>query len=346
MNRISRSATAAALGALAGLLLVACGGDTNEPAPAPATASATTAAAVTPTAAATPAEAVLNTPATPALPVTVNDKDGKPVTIKDASRIIPLNGDIAEVVWALGLGGNVVGTDTSATYPAAAAASTKIGYQRTLSAEGILALKPSLIIGNENAGPPAVIDQLRSAGVTVVLFKHPSTLDAIPQKIRDISDALGIAERGDILAKKTQGEIDAARILAATATTKPSVMFLYLRGASTQIASGKGYSAESLITSANATDAGAASGIVNTAPLTPEALVAAQPQVLLLLDAGLQSVGGVDGLLKIPGIAQTPAGKDRKVVSLDDQYLLGFGPRAGQALADLVRLLHPELTGR
>ena len=194
--------------------------------------------------------------------------------------------------------------------------------------------------------PPAVIEQLRSAGVTVVLLKHPSTLEAIPQKVRDVAGALGIAERGDILAKKTQTEIDAAKTLAKIATSKPTVMFLYLRGSATQIVSGKGYSAESLITNANGVDAGAASGITNTAPLTAEALVAAQPQVLLLLDAGLQSVGGVDGLLKIPGIAQTPAGKEKRVISLDDQYLLGFGPRSGQALADLVRLLHPELKGR
>lgn len=342
MKRIRLSATAA-LVAVAGLLLAACGGDQNEavPTPAPAAASATPA-----TPSPVPAEAVLNTPARPVLPVTITDKDGKPVTIKDASRIIPLNGDIAEVVWALGLGGNVVGTDTSATYPAAAAAATKIGYQRTLSAEGILALQPTLILGNEAAGPPAVIEQLRAAGVTVVLLKHPTTIDAVPQKIRDIAGALGVAERGDVLAKQTQGEVDAARTLAKSATSRPTVMFLYLRGSATQIASGKGYSAESLITGANAVDAGAASGITNTAPLTPEALVAAQPQVLLLLDAGLQSVGGVDGLLKIPGIAQTPAGKERKVVSLDDQYLLGFGPRVGQALADLTRALHPELKGR
>jgi iron complex transport system substrate-binding protein len=289
------------------------------------------------------------TPATvretsPALPVTVTDKDGKSVTVKDVSRIIPLNGDIAEVVWALGLGENVVGTDTSATYPDAAKALQKIGYQRTLSAEGILSLNPSVIIGNEGAGPPEVIEQIRSIGVPVVIIKSTTSLDEVGTKIRAVARALGVPNRGDLVAKTTEQEIADAKALAAKATSQPKVMFLYLRGATVQHIMGKGSGADSLIVTAKGADVGADAGIQGSKPITPEALVAAQPDVYLVLTAGLQSVGGVDGLAAIPGIAQTPAGQAKRVIDMDDQYLLGLGPRAGLALMELVKKLHPELS--
>jgi iron complex transport system substrate-binding protein len=279
----------------------------------------------------------------PLLPVTVADKDGRRVTVTDVSRIIPLNGDIAEVVWALGLGEKVIATDTSATYPEAARSLPKIGYQRQLSAEGILSLRPSVIIGNENAGPPAVIEQLRGAGVPVVILANTTTPDGALTKIRAIAGALGVVERGERLAAQTKAEIEAAQALAAKASSTPRVAFLYVRGASTQQIGGRGTAADALIAAAGGVDAGARAGVEGFKPLTPEALVAAQPDVLLLLTAGLESVGGVDGLLALPGVAQTPAGKNRRIVHFDDQYLLGMGPRVGQALMDLTKALHPEL---
>jgi iron complex transport system substrate-binding protein len=320
--------------ALAALLLtigVACGSGSDD----------NQAVSVPPTLPPTPATV---REATPVLPVTVQDKDGKSVTVKDVSRIIPLNGDIAEVVWALGLGEKVVGTDTSATYPEQAKALQKVGYQRTLSAEGILSLNPTVIIGNENAGPPEVIEQIRSIGVPVVIIKSTTSIDEIGAKIRTVAKALGVPNRGEETAKKTETEIADARALAAKATSNPKVMFLYLRGATVQQIMGKGSGADSLIVTAKATDVGAESGIQGSKPITPEALVAAQPDVFLVLTAGLSSVGGVDGLVGIPGIAQTPAGKAKRVIDMDDQYLLGLGPRAGQALMELVKKLHPELS--
>lgn len=281
--------------------------------------------------------------AAPALPVTITDKDGRQVTVSDVSRIIPLNGDITEVIWALGLGDNVVATDASATYPEAAKALPKIGYQRQLAAEGILSLRPTVVIGNENAGPPAVIEQLRAAGVPVVILTNAATPEGALTKIRSVGAALGVPDRAEQLAAKTQSEIEAAEALASKASTEPSVLFLYLRGSATQQIGGQGTAADALIAAAGGLDAGTRAGIQGFKPLTPEALVTAQPDVLLLLTAGLESVGGIDGLLALPGIAQTPAGKNKRVVHFEDQYLLGMGPRVGQAMMELTRALHPEL---
>lgn len=323
----------ALLAILALPLAVACGDDGgSEPAP-----TATTAAAV---ATATPSTAPETSPV---MPVSIQDKDGKTIQVTDVSRIIPLNGDIAEVVWALGLGEKVVGVDTSATYPPEARNLPSIGYQRTLSAEGVIALNPTVIIGNEGAGPPEVIEQIKAVGIPVVIIKSTATLEDVGAKIRTIGAALGVPNKADALAKQTEKEIDDALALAAKATSEPKVAFLYLRGATVQHIMGAGSGADALITAAGGEDVGATSGIQGSKPITPEALVAAQPEVLLVLTAGLQSVGGIDGLVAIPGMAQTPAGENRRVIDMDDQYLLGLGPRAGQALMDLVKFLHPEL---
>ena len=298
---------------------------------------------------ATPTGEVASTPtvegvaAAPSLPAVVTDLRGNQVTVTDVSRIIPLTGDVAEIVWALGLGANVVATDTSATYPEAARALPKIGYQRQLAAEGILALKPTVVIGNEAAGPPEVLDQLRTAGTPVMIVANPPSLDTPAQKIRAVAAALGVSARGEALASQVEAEIGAAVTMARQATSAPSVMFLYVRGTNTQMIGGLATVSNGMIEAAGGTDAGAKLGIEGYKPLTAESLAAAQPDVLLLLTGGLESIGGIDGLVQIPGIAQTPAGQNRTVITLDDLYLLGLGPRTGQALRDLTLALHPEL---
>jgi len=156
--------------------------------------------------------------------------------------------------------------------------------------------------------------------------------------------ALGVPNRADELARATQKQIDDAMAKAVQAKDKTRVVFLYLRGNSTQLILGEGSRGDVMIKAASAIDVGVEAGIKGTKPITPEALAAARPDVILVLSAGLQSVGGIDGLLKIPGVAQTPAGQNRRVIDLDDQYLLGLGPRTGLAVMDLVKKLHPELS--
>jgi iron complex transport system substrate-binding protein len=351
---------------LTSLLLAACGGaasPTSAPAPAASASGAATAVATSPAtarpasgtavgtatraASATASRAGSATAAVAApkaqLPVTVQDKDGRSVTITDVSRTIALTGDVAEIIWALGMSPNVIATDTSVTYPPEAQKAPKIGYMRSLAAEGILAQKPTLLIGGESAGPPEVLEQLRGAGIPVVIVASPTTLDAPGRKIRAVAAAMGVPAEGERLATKTQSEIDAARALAAKATSKPRVMFLNVRGNQVQQISGRGAPAQSVIEAAGGIDAGADAGVNGYKSITPEALVTGQPDFYLLFSLGLNSVGGVDGLLKIPGVDQTPAGQSRRVLNYEDQYLLGLGPRTGQMLNELVLALHPEL---
>lgn len=212
-----------------------------------------------------------------------------------------LNGDITEVIFALGVGNNVVAADTSATYPAKAAALPKIGYQRSLNAEGILSFSPTVVIGNVDAGPPPVIQQLRDASVPVVILPVETTRDAPADKIKAVANALGVPQRGKALAKKVETSIVKAEKLARQAKDKPRVVLLYLRGPDTQLIAGKGTGFDTMVRSARATDAAAEAGLEGFVPITAEGLVAAAPDVIVVTTTGLESIGGIDGLLQCQG---------------------------------------------
>ncbi len=177
----------------------------------------------------------------------------------------------------------------------------------------------------------------------VLIIPEYKDLDAGARKLRAVGRALGVPKRGEKLARQVETQIALAKREVARAATKPKVAFLYVRGTQVQQIGGVGSGADAMIEAAGGVDVGKSIGIQGFKQLTAESLVAAQPDVLLLLSAGLQSVGGVDGLLRLPGVAQTPAGRNRRVIAYDDLMLLGLGPRTGKALRLLIRGLHPEV---
>lgn len=150
---------------------------------------------------------------TPALPATVTSTDGVATTVTDVTRILPVNlyGSIAEIVFSLGLGGNVVGRDTSTTFPAAAHLPVVTPAGHDLSAEAVLALAPTVVVADDSIGPPETLRQLRAAGIPVVLVAAEQTLDAVPGHVRAIAAALGVGPAGDRLVTRIEGEIAAAR---------------------------------------------------------------------------------------------------------------------------------------
>lgn len=278
------------------------------------------------------------------LPVTLTDSSGSTVTVDSVDRIMPLNGDLLETVYALGLGDRVVARDLSATYPPESQSLPLVGYQRGLAPEPIAAQSPTLILGNAGAGPSGTIDQLRSLYPTVI-YRYEDDVAGPPDKIRAVARTLGVADRGEALARQVEQEIVAARDLAAQTRDEPRVALLYLRGSGVQVLFGRGLGATALIEAAGGTDVSVEMGIADSAPLDIEALLAAQPDVILATASGLESVGGVDGLLDLENgaFARTPAGKNRRILAYEDQYLLGFGPRTGQLLNQLTLDLHPDL---
>ena len=259
--------------------------------------------------------------------------------VAEGTRLITLFGDLTEIVYALGVEEYLVARDTSSVYPAATEELPNLGFAGALNAEAILALDPTLVIGTDMAGPPGVLEQLREAGVEVVMLGELNELDAAQIKIRVVGEALGIPKTAEALALDVERRLAAVTAEAAEFERPLRVLHVYVRRGGVQLVSGAGNKAEAIIKAAGGIDAAAAVGIEGWQPLTPEALVAIDPEVYLVMDLGLAVVGGIEGLLEIPGMAETQAGRARRVISMPDLYLLGFGPRLPEAIADLTAYL-------
>ncbi|WUS01663.1 ABC transporter substrate-binding protein [Streptomyces sp. NBC_01261] len=325
-----RTRLAGALLSVLALTLTGCGG---------AATSATSASAKA-TAPANPVEPLTDTP-DPRLPVTVGSADGKKVTVENARRIVPLSGSLSEIVFTLGLGDRVVARDITATFQQAAKLPL-VTRNHDVSAESVLSLRPDLVLAETTTGPSEAMGQIRAAGIPVLVVDPAKGLADVGPRIQAVADALGVPAAGKELTKRSEDRIAAVRKAIPRHEEKPRVAFLYLRGsASVYLIGGKGSGATSLLEAAGAVDAGAGSGLKKDfTAITTEALAQAAPDAILVMTKGLESVGGIDGLVKIPGVAQTPAGMNRRVVSIEDGVLLNYGPRTDQVLKSLVDQLY------
>ncbi|MFE6050786.1 hemin ABC transporter substrate-binding protein [Kitasatospora sp. NPDC056446] len=279
----------------------------------------------------------------PQLPATTASADGRQVTVTSAERIIPLNGSLAELVFSLGLGPKAVARDVSTTFRQAADLPV-ITQAHEVSAEGVLSLHPTVVLADRSTGPAEAISQIRAAGVPLIVLDDAKRLADVGPRIDTVAAALGVPDAGRQLRERTEQRTDAARAaVPATTGHRPKVAFLYLRGsASVYLLGGPASGAGSLIEAVGGEDAGTAAGLTGDfTPLTSEALVKAAPDAILVMSKGLDSVGGVDGLLKLPGVAQTPAGLDRRIVSIEDGQLLSYGPRTPQVLREISAQLYP-----
>ncbi len=279
----------------------------------------------------------------PKLPAKVASADGHTVTVEDTSRVVPLTGSLNEIVFTLGLGEQVVARDITATFEQAADLPV-VTRAHDVSAESVLSLKPTVVLADTTTGPAEAISQIRDAGIPLVVLDPPKELDDIGPRIEAVAGALGVAEAGKALVERTEQRIGKVRadVPDLPAADRPRVAFLYLRGsASVYLLGGRESGAGSLLEAAGALDAGKESGLrKDFTAITSEALAKAAPDAILVMAKGLKSVDGIDGLVKIPGVAETPAGMDRRVVSIDDGVLLNYGPRTDQVLADLVDQLY------
>lgn len=271
------------------------------------------------------------------LPAKVTSADDIEVTITDTSRIIVLNEAIAEIVISLGFADKIIGRDATTTL-AALTAIPKVSSGHDISAESVLELKPTLVIGDTRSGPPEAIQQLRGAGVPIVLAPEVWKLSDIAPRINLIANALGAGSFGLKLLDTTQSDINQALNTLDPATAKPRVAFIYVRGtASVFLLGGKESGADEMIRAAGGIDVGTDLDLAAFTPLTSESIVNANPEIIIVTTRGLTSVGGIDGLLDLPGIAQTPAAKTRAVVSIDDDLLFSFGPRTGELIIRLAQ---------
>ncbi|WP_169567499.1 heme/hemin ABC transporter substrate-binding protein [Sneathiella limimaris] len=255
---------------------------------------------------------------------------------EDLNRIISIGGSLTETVYALGQEAKLVGSDTTSYFPPAAEDLPKVGYMRTLSTEGVLSLKPGAVILTEEAGPPPVLAQLQAANVKLVKLKAAKSLDDVMGNNVELASLLGVPAKGAELNAQMTAALRNLEELKSKQKAAPRVMFLMNHGGAPMVA-GKGTSADSIIELAGAENV--VQDYERYKPLTPEAAVKYAPDYLIVSTSSLQSVGGIEKFLELPGLALTPAGQQKKVVDMDALLLLGFGPRTVDAAIELNRKL-------
>lgn len=260
----------------------------------------------------------------------------------EGRRIVSVGGALTETLYALGAQAELVGVDTTSLHPEAARQLPSVGYARALSAEGVLSLRPTLVVATAEAGPPAVLRQIEAARVPLALLDADHRFEGLLARTQRLADLCGRAEAGRSLVGELQQSWARTRDVLARhgAAGRPPVRVLFVLSHSmAQVrVSGSGTAADAMIRYAGGVNV--LGGFEGYKPLTPEAAIAAAPDVILATEQGLQAAGGIDGLLKAPGLAQTPAGRTRRVVAQDALLMLGFGPRLPQAVAALAEALH------
>lgn len=246
-----------------------------------------------------------------------------------AERIVSIGGDVTEIVYALGAGNELVARDSTSTHPDKATKLPDVGYMRMLNAEGILSTNPTLVLSSELAQPSLALQQVAQSHVKVVRVPGSPTLDTVVQKIEVIANALGRQAEGEKLITDYRNQLKAIQGTPLHA----KVLFIMSHGGMSSMAAGQNTAADSIITSAGAQNA--MQGFSRYRPLSQEGIVAAAPDLLLLTGDGVKTLGGIDNVWKLPGLAMTPAGKNKRVLIVDDMALLGFGLETPAALARL-----------
>ncbi|MCP3139013.1 heme/hemin ABC transporter substrate-binding protein [Pyxidicoccus xibeiensis] len=249
-----------------------------------------------------------------------------------APRLVTVGPAVTETVFALGAGKQVVGVDDTSLALEVAARSKKVGYQRALSAEAVLASGASVLLASEEAGPPGVLAQLRKAGVDVVVLPNQHTVEATRQRIRTVAQKLGRAERGEALIALLNSHLEraASRVAGLKDRKPPRVLALYARGANVLMVAGTETATHELIRLAGGVNA--VSRYTGHKPLTAEAVVQAAPDIVLVPESSAEALKGEAGLARVPGLSQV---RGWRLVTVEDVHFMGLGPHLGKAVGRL-----------
>jgi len=248
-------------------------------------------------------------------------------------RIITLSAALTETTDALGFGKNIIAVDVTSMYPAYVNKLPKVSNNRSVSAEGLIAFAPDLVLAPEGSVSKEIQYQLKSAGIRFVAIKQEYSVAGALNFIRTVAAALEVTSKGEVLAKQTQAKINQALAGVKAGNKSPKVLFIYARGTGTMLVAGRKTSMDAIITLAGGRNA--VTAFDDFKPYTTEALVKANPDVILMFEFGYNSLGGINSILKMPGVAQTTAGKNRKIVQLDADLLVNFSVRLDQAITAL-----------
>lgn len=255
------------------------------------------------------------------------------MTFAQPKRIITLGGAITETVVDLGFEKQIIAVDVTSEYPESVEKLPKVSKNRSVSAEGLMAYRPDLVIAPYGDVPYAVIQSLKGAGIKFVAIKQEYSVKGALAFIRDVGTAVGVTEKANKLALEIQQRINKALQIVKTTNKKPKVLFIYARGTGNMTVAGKGSNMDAIITLAGGRNAIQEFNRYKT--YSTEALVNANPDVLFLFDFGMESLGGSKGILGMPGVAFTNAGKNKRIASMNGPLMINFATRLDQAILAL-----------
>ena len=273
--------------------------------------------------------------------ITVHDARNRDVTIADPARIVSIGGAITEILYALGFEDRLAGVDTTSLYPAAALRDKpNVGYMRQLSAEGVLGLNPSLVLAVQGSGPKETMDVLEAAKVPLVLVPETFSEQGLIDKIKLVGHAMGADKRAECLTAAVTDDLAQLRELRAKVTKPVRVMFVMSLLNGRAMAAGQKTAANEIIRMAGGVNA--IDGYDGYKIITDEAIVVAKPDVVLSIQRGKDTLEA-DAVYRHPAFALTPVAANKRFISMEGLYLLGFGPRTAIAARELATKLYPEL---
>ncbi|QCJ69557.1 hemin ABC transporter substrate-binding protein [Providencia heimbachae] len=253
------------------------------------------------------------------------------ISAYSAQRIVTLGGDVTEIVYELGAEKQLVARDSTSLHPEQALSLPDVGYMRMLNAEGVLSMRPTLVLASELAKPSVALSQIEKSGVKIIKVTGKPALEAIPEKITTVANAVGKKEQGQALVKQFNQELAKVN----TAPIDKKVLFIMSHGGVLPLAAGQKTAADSLIRATGAKNAMA--NFDSYRALSQEGLLSSQPDLIIFTEEGVKSLGGIDKVWKLPGMSMTPAGKNKALVVVDDVGMLSFSlgtPKVMQQLRE------------
>lgn len=252
---------------------------------------------------------------------------------KKYKRIVAIGGSVTEIIYALGEEKRLIARDTTSVFPEAVFNLPDVGYIRQLSPEGVLSVNPDLILALEGSGPPEAIEALKSANVPIVFVPDGYTAKAITEKVNFVGKAIGVSEKAEQLSSSIYQKIEAVTNTVKSQDKSQNVLFVLSLQGGKILASGKNTAANGIIKLAGSRNV--VSEFEGYKQVSDEAIIAAKPNVILMMQRRGNHSNSDEDVLSHPAIATTPAGKNKKIIRMDGAYLLGFGPRTASAISDL-----------
>lgn len=260
----------------------------------------------------------------------------------DVSRVVSVSKQINEFLYAIGAQGQLVARDLTSIYPPEIRALPSVGYHRALSAEGITSVRPTLFLTDGNVGPDAVLAELRKVGIPILVLRPGATPDSAQELLAHLGRLFHREKAADSVAAAWQAGMQAVRRDTARWAGQPQPRVLVMHFgqiANNYLAVDRGGPTDQIIRWAGGVNA--IDSVGGMTRLTPELIARTAPDVIIATDVGFDRLGSVEKFAGLPGVALTPAGRNGRIIRVDETEVMYFGPRTPAAVRKLAGLLHP-----